>query len=82
MATPEPLAVGKCFAAVMPEKWTKSMPASLAISANRNGLGSVCSDSTSGPVYVVDRRSPTILGSAAEGAAPNSGPLSRPRGAG
>ena len=47
--------MGKYFVAVMPEKWTKSMPASLAISAKRNGLGSVCSDSTSGPIYVVVR---------------------------
>src|SRR5882724_8862152 len=42
MATPEPFAVGKCLASVMPEKWTKSIPAPLAISANRNGLDSVC----------------------------------------
>src|SRR4051812_2636515 len=41
MATPEPLAVGKCLvAASIPETSTKSIPASLAISAKRNGLGS------------------------------------------
>src|SRR5436305_1106380 len=40
MATPEPLAVGKCLLAVMPEKWTKSIPAALATSLNRKTLGS------------------------------------------
>ena len=38
--------MGKCFSSVMPEKCTKSIPASLAISANRNGLDSVCLDMT------------------------------------
>ena len=43
MATPEPLAVGKCLASVMPETWTKSMPACRAISVNRKGLtGTAC----------------------------------------
>src|SRR5689334_10664085 len=40
MATPEPLAVGKCFAGVMPETWEKLMPADLATSAKRKTLGS------------------------------------------
>ena len=39
MATPEPFAVGACRSSVMPEKWTKSIPAWWAISANRKGLG-------------------------------------------
>src|SRR5271170_6438360 len=38
IATPEPYAVGKCLASVIPESWTKSIPAVLAISVKRNGL--------------------------------------------
>src|SRR5262245_29818436 len=40
MPTPEPLAVGKSFAAVIPETWTKSTPEFEHISMNRNGPGS------------------------------------------
>src|SRR5689334_23144137 len=59
MATPEPFAVGKCFASVMPEKWTKSIPASLAISAKRKGLGSVCFDRVAGSWMTPLIRSPS-----------------------
>src|SRR4051794_36401594 len=38
MATPEPYAVGKYLASVIPETWTKSIPACLAMSVKRNGL--------------------------------------------
>src|SRR4051812_25852870 len=51
------------------------MPASLAISAKRNGLGSVCFDSRSGSSTSSSRRSRSILKVAEEGAAFSSGPL-------
>ena len=35
IATPDPYAVGKCLASVIPETWTKSIPAACAISVNR-----------------------------------------------
>src|SRR3954467_6052517 len=38
MATPEPYAVGKYLASVMPETWTKSIPACPVMSVKRNGL--------------------------------------------
>ena len=58
-----------------PEKWTKSMPALLAISAKRNGLGSVCSDSTSDSIYIVVRTAAHDHGLDGEGRSPNSEPL-------
>ena len=32
--------VGKCLSSVIPETWTKSIPASFALSVKRNGLES------------------------------------------
>src|SRR5437764_1298299 len=60
MATSEPLAVGKYFSSTIPEKWTKSIPASPEISVNRNGLVSTCLESTTGDETTV-MRSPSIV---------------------
>src|SRR4051812_38248762 len=49
----------------MPEKWTKSMPACLVISANRNGLDSCGMLGLAGMEATLARRSPSIAGLAA-----------------